>query len=304
MSQNLRALELFAGIGGFAAAVGSHADIVGAVDISSHVLEVHRHNFPHPTAQKNLATLKASELTAYAADLWWMSPPCQPYTVRGNQQDLQDHRAASFLNILEILPAALPAHLAMENVQGFHGSQARQRLLETLDALGYKVAELMLCPTQLGVPAKRERYYLVASRESLLTPKTPLSTSRTMLADYLEDDPSPELFIDPALVEKHGPGMRILDIHDPHAQANCFTSAYAKTFRFSGSFLRHPDGRVRHASPREVLSTLHFPDTFEFPETMTRRQQYKYAGNSLSVLAMREVLRRIPGLEALTERAA
>lgn len=293
----VRALELFAGIGGFAEATRGKVEVAAALDISSHVLEVHALNHDGPIEQVNLEVLDAARVERYEADVWWMSPPCQPYTVRGKQRDLEDRRARSFLNMLDLIEALRPPHLAMENVEGFIRSQARERLLEVLDAAGYEVFERALCPTDLGVPARRERYYMVASREGLVDPGEPLCVERR-LQRYLDEEVDEALFISPELVERHGPGMRILDIDDEDAVANCFTSAYGKTFRFSGSFLRHADGRVRYLSPREILRTLHFREDFALPGAFSRRQRYKYIGNSLSVIAVREVLRRFAWFDA------
>ena len=88
--------------------------------------------------------------------------------------------------------------------------------------------------------------------------------------------------------------MRIVRPEDLDAVANCFTSAYGKTYRFSGSFWRRPDDRVRYADERELLSLLHFPEDVFLSDGITRRQRYKYINNSLSVIAVREILRRLP----------
>ena len=40
-----------------------------------------------------------------------------------------------------------------------------------LDERGYDVRERQLCPTELGVPSRRPRYYLVASRVGLMPPR-------------------------------------------------------------------------------------------------------------------------------------
>ena len=297
----MRAIELFAGIGGFAASVSEDVEVVCSIDVSSHVLQVIERTWGHHTSQKKIETLSAETLAGFGADFWWMSPPCQPYTVRGKQQDLEDHRAASLLHLIDVFKTEhAPDTIGMENVQGFHESQARQVLLEVLSSAGYTVKEFMLCPTQLGVPAKRERYYLIATRgEFVLSDELAVPAIRSeVLEDYLDADVDESLFIDPAKVEKHGPGMRILDRAAPAAPANCFTSAYGKTFRFSGSFLREPCGRVRYFSPEEIRRLLHLPDSLSFPEEFTRRQRYKYLGNSLSVAAMRHVLRHVPGMIA------
>lgn len=300
----IRALELFAGIGGFGAAVGASAQVVCAIDLSDHVLGVITHNAPHVlTRQLNLEFIRAAELARHNAELWWMSPPCQPYTVRGLQRDLEDRRANSLLHMLELIAQVGPTHLAMENVQGFWDSTARQRVLSLLDTQGYEVAERLLCPTELGVPAKRERYYLVASREGLLPPSEPLRAMSPLLADYLDEDDQVDeaLYVPDEDIARHGHGMRVFEAHAlDQPPLNCFTSAYGKTFRYSGSFLRTAQGRIRMFSPAELLRLLHFPPNYDFPQKLTLRQRYKYVGNSLSVLAVREVLRRLPPLVAIT----
>jgi DNA (cytosine-5)-methyltransferase 1 len=77
----MKALELFCGIGGFAAAVaGSGVEIVGSLDHDQAAIDVYRLNFPGHEAQKrDLEKISSEEVAAYQADLWWLSPPCQPY---------------------------------------------------------------------------------------------------------------------------------------------------------------------------------------------------------------------------------
>ena len=97
----LTALELFCGIGGFAAAVaGSRIRVVAALDQSPMALAVYRLNFPgHAAIQTDLERITVAELARFGADLWWLSPPCQPYSVRGRGRDLDDPRARSLSHI-------------------------------------------------------------------------------------------------------------------------------------------------------------------------------------------------------------
>jgi DNA (cytosine-5)-methyltransferase 1 len=68
----MKALELFCGIGGFAAAVlGSGVQIVGVLDHDPTAIATHRLNFPEQGAlKKDLERITAVELAAYGADLW------------------------------------------------------------------------------------------------------------------------------------------------------------------------------------------------------------------------------------------
>ena len=300
----IRALELFCGIGGFAAAVaGSDVRVVAALDQNPAALAVYRHNFPdHPVRQVDLERVSAWELTSPSANLWWMSPPCQPYCERGSRRDLDDPRARSLVRLLELLETVplekLPEHLALENVAGFADSQARQRLLPLLESRGYRIMERHLCPTELGVPSRRPRYSLLATRgEFAPAPRRERPSRR--LSSYLDFGvgaplPSP-LRVTPDIIERFGSGLRILDPADSAAYTTCFTSGYGKSIVNSGSYLRHGCG-VRYFSPEEVARLLHFPDWFGFPPEVQLRKRWHLIGNSLSLAAVREVLHSLPGI--------
>jgi tRNA (cytosine38-C5)-methyltransferase len=71
-------------------------------------------------------------LSALHADLWLLSPSCQPYTVLNPQaKGALDPRAASFLHLFcTVLPDLVrngshPSHLLVENVAGFEVLMSR-----------------------------------------------------------------------------------------------------------------------------------------------------------------------------------
>jgi site-specific DNA-cytosine methylase len=301
----VKGLELFCGIGGFAAAVaGSPLRVVAALDQDPVALEIYRHNFPRHWARRvDLARITPLELASYGADFWWLSPPCQPYTERGNRLDLEDHRAASLLNLMQAMEGmtdtTLPRHLALENVAGFGDSRARQLLLELLARKGYGVQERLLCPSVLGVPSRRPRYYLAASLLPLAPWREPAPCQRP-LADYLarKSDVDPDLFLAPETVRRYGPGLRVVDAGEPGSYTTCFTAAYGRSLMHSGSYLTAEEG-VRRFSPEEVGRLLHFPEGYSFPSHLGLRRRWHYLGNSLSVAAIREVLTAFPELSTL-----
>lgn len=70
--------------------------------------------------------LSASDLAAFSANLWLMSPSCQPYTTLNPlAKGAEDPRAKSFIHLMEnVLPELLrmkkqPTHILVENVAGF-----------------------------------------------------------------------------------------------------------------------------------------------------------------------------------------
>ncbi len=285
----MKALELFAGIGGFAAASNTTpVEVIAAIDASLHVLDVYRHNWPHLAIQKNLEGMTATELQAFGADLWWMSPPCQPHTIRGLKKDIDDPRSLSFSRIMEAVLLARPSRIGFENVEGFLGSQAHQTLRQTLDEAGYKVDEKILCPSMFGLPNRRPRFLLAAAQDfqpELLVPQNP---PRQRLTDFLRE-PEDVLFLSETIVQKYGPSFHTVFEDDPDAVSAVFTSAYTKSWMYAGSFLHQSDGRLRAFSPREILNLLGFPESFALPN-LGRRQAYKYVGNSLSIPTTRAVI--------------
>lgn len=289
----MRVLELFSGIGGVAWALEGVATVVAALDQDAAARETYGRRFDHPTFPRNLHHVKPEWFATFEADLWWMSPPCQPYTIRGNQRDLEDRRSQAFLRVCDAIETHRPAHVGLENVPWFADSQGEARLVGLLQAQGYDVHRGLLCPTRLGVPAQRRRYYLVASRDGLQDPG-PLCPPAHVLGDLVDEDADPALDVEPELARKYEGALHTVDADDPMALAVCFTGAYGRSPVHAGSYLRQ-HGRVRRFSPTEIGRTLGLGDV-PWPEDLPRRKRWKLVGNSLSVHAVRQVLARIPAL--------
>ncbi|MFT4624861.1 MAG: site-specific DNA-cytosine methylase [Myxococcota bacterium] len=287
-------LELFAGIGGASAALRGHGEVVRAVDQSPYAVQVYRHNFPHPVESWNIAGARAAQLEG--ADAWWMSPPCQPFTVRGAVRDLDDPRCRPLLRLFELLPVVRPQVLALENVAGFRTSRARLHVLKVLSDAGYHSRELELCPTSLGVPNRRRRYYLVASLQPL-PEHPPLRSTDRPLAAYLDAAPDPSLYVEPALIDRYRHALPVVDAEDPDAITFCYTSAYGRSPVHSGSYVRDRVG-VRRLDPSEILRLLCFPEDYRLPVDVDRARAWGLVGNSLSVAAVRHVLAPVVGLSA------
>ena len=300
-----RLVELYCGIGGCAAAVAGAADVVAALDVNRVALGVYRANFDHPAAVCALESIRDDDPRLRQADVWWLSPPCQPYTRRGLGRDLDDPRSASLAHLLRVLERVQPPAVALENVPGFQGSRAHERLTAILDRCGYEVAERLLCPTELGIPNRRRRFYLVASRAGLAGWQPLAPAPPRPLAEFLDHEIALELLVEPALVARYERAADVVDADDPEAVAATFTSAYGRSPVRSGSYLRHaPPAGPRRAgtpvlrlfSPAEILRLLGFPPGYRLPAELPRENAWRLVGNSLSVPAVREALAALPGL--------
>ena len=168
----LRCVEFFAGLGGYSCALRrAGADALPAVEVVAVdrvCCEVFAHNHGLRPSNQSIEMLTAAALSAHRADLWCLSPPCQPFTREGSAKvrDDGDTRGAALLNLLTVIGEMdhPPRFWLTENVAGFVGTNSWRRMHCVLGAAGYRVEGYdLLCPSeQLGVPNIRLRYYCVA----------------------------------------------------------------------------------------------------------------------------------------------
>ena len=293
----VRAIEFFAGIGGFACAAEQawpHLQLeVTAIDIDHDARTVYQLNHHHRYVTAEIQSLSTSTLAQMAADMWWLSPPCQPYSRRGQQRDIDDPRAASLLVLVKQIEQLRPRMLALENVQGFEDSRAFDRLNEVLNQCGYFSMSKQLCPTEMGWPNRRPRFYLLASLEPLRAwdPLPRYEVSLSQLIEHAEFD-AQDCLVDGELVERFSIGMDRVDPLQAGCVSACFGSSYGKSLLHAGSYCQH-GSTWRRFAPVEVARLLGFPRTFALPKEMTNRRLWKLLGNSLSIPAVEYVLRHL-----------
>jgi len=279
----LSALEFFCGLGGWRYALGDRGRVVAAFDVDEAARDTYEVNHGERPRSRELATLPAEDLAALGADTWLMSPPCQPFCRMGNRQGLADRRSRAFLRLMDLFDAAPPDHLVLENVEGFAGSDAHDLLLARLSSHGFHWREERLCPTRFGIPNRRPRLFVVASRRALLGAAPPEADPEP-LARYLDPDPDPALELASELYARHLPGLDLVAPDD--RRSACFIAGYGQRLVGSGSFLRTADGARRFA-PGEIARLLGLPAAFRFPEALPLERRYRLLGNSLSIPAAR-----------------
>lgn len=202
----LTAIEFYSGVGGqhraLKRAFGNRVCVTHAFDMNKIANIVYATSFPEgpvPSPRCIKSVAKSNWLEG-RADIWLMSPPCQPYTRAGRRGDLRDARAESFMALMERLSQmkSRPTYIHLENVKGFDGSDSHQIMVDTMHSCGYTLEEFLLCPTQLGIPNERLRYYCIATLSTLESrpqytdtisrefPPHSRDMSAAFVADYLE----------------------------------------------------------------------------------------------------------------------
>jgi DNA (cytosine-5)-methyltransferase 1 len=102
-------------------------------------------------------------------DLLVGGPPCQGHSDLNNHTRREDSRNNLYFRMLRAAQILSPKAVIIENVSTVVHSKEKvvQRTRKNLEKLGYKVAERILLGHHFGVPQKRRRHFLVASREGV-----------------------------------------------------------------------------------------------------------------------------------------
>ncbi len=296
----MRLLELYAGIGGVAQALGD-AGIVGAVDIDQKARRIYELNFKADYHTLELESVTRSCLEKFEADVWWMSPPCRPFTVRGRRGDLLDMRTKSLLHLAKLSCQVQPEWIIVENVPGFETSQTLKMIQREWEVAGYHTCWRFLCPSEMGWPNLRKRVFVIAGRSARIRwqplPRYDLAI-RDVTMESVTVDERRELDIVRRLPSETRDielmKLDRVDLKNSASRAACFASSYGKKRVGSGSVVVDEDG-VRFFSPWEVARILGFPKEFRMDEKLDNRSLWRLLGNSLSLACVRYILSHLPG---------
>lgn len=167
-------VDLFAGIGGFAAALTElGGSCVGSVEIDARAARVYALN--HGVDPFGDITELANERgVAFGPhDILTAGFPCQPFSKSGAQRGMEETRGTLFWNILRIIEERRPPVVFLENVRNLAGPRHRHEwdvIIRSLREAGYHVSSQPavfsphLLPFELGgTPQIRERVFITAT---------------------------------------------------------------------------------------------------------------------------------------------
>jgi DNA (cytosine-5)-methyltransferase 1 len=164
----MKAIELFAGVGGFRLGLerAGHT-VVWANEWDKYACDVYDYNYHqkgHLIDRRDLTTIPASDIPAH--DLITGGFPCQAFSIAGKRQGFDETRGTLFFDIMRIAEHHRTPYLLLENVKGLlnhdHG-RTFEVILRTLDECGYDAQWQVLNSKNFGVPQNRERTIIVAN---------------------------------------------------------------------------------------------------------------------------------------------
>lgn len=107
-------------------------------------------------------------------DVFCFTPPCQAFSVAGKRGGFADTRGTLTFEALRIAQAKKPKILFMENVKGLVNhdkGNTMSTIIHAINEIGYTVDFTVLNSKYFDVAQNRERVYLIAVRDDLITPE-------------------------------------------------------------------------------------------------------------------------------------
>ena len=341
----LRAVDLFSGCGGMSLGLEEAArrnglpfEVLLAADSDADAMTIFKRNLPYRTATVSRveelfpgaigdpANPSERELAAriHGVDVLIGGPPCQGHSDLNNHTRRKDPKNALYLRMARAAEILKPNVVVIENVSAVQWDEGKV-VHETSGALersGYSVAGKVLDLSRIGVPQRRRRFVLLASRLETIRPGVVLDslaagmnshTERTVrwaIHDLLDVD-AREIF-DTASSPTEANRKRIQFLFDhgcfnlPNEQRpechqdgdHSYNSVYGRlwwnkaaqtvTTGFGcmgqGRYV-HPQRR-RTITPHEAARLQTFPDWYRFGEDTRRGVLAKAIGNAVPPLLM------------------
>ena len=161
-----KAIELFAGIGGFRLACDNLGiETVFANDMEPNAVKVYRDNFgENSIIQGDINTL-LEQIPDH--DILTGGFPCQPFSRAGKKKGIDDYRGTLFETIVKIVDDKKPDFFVLENVNSLlfmQGGRHYRTILFALSNLGYKIEWRVFNAMEFGLPQHRERVIIVGSK--------------------------------------------------------------------------------------------------------------------------------------------
>ncbi len=268
---------------------------VFASDIDEACRDQYEHNFGiYP--QGDIASICASSIPDH--DILFAGFPCQPFSIIGTMNGMNDARGTLFLDILRVLEAKRPKAVVLENVRqfaSFGGGEPLNQVLRGLSNLEYAPTWKILNALDFGLPQKRERTIIVGIQGGIEHSHWPKSRkSRKSLYDILESNPDKRHFVSEKIrrkrLEKHTAKVKPAIWHE-NKGGNISSHPFSCALRAGASYNYLLVDGERRLTPREQLRLQGFPESFKIigGDGKIRKQ----TGNAVPVPMVRAVIKEV-----------
>jgi DNA (cytosine-5)-methyltransferase 1 len=184
--KSLKALSLFSGAGGMDIGIKkSGFNVLAEIEMDKYCCEtlraaVEREKTETKVIEADIQTIDLSGLSdslnidENELDLLFGGPPCQPYSLAGKQNALNDVRGPLLFEIVRFAEHFKPKVIMLEQVKGLLSAKNPEherggvfkRLMSDLNRIGYVPTWQLCLAADYGVAQLRERVFVVAAKGS------------------------------------------------------------------------------------------------------------------------------------------
>jgi DNA (cytosine-5)-methyltransferase 1 len=217
-------------------------------------------------------------------------PPCQPFSVGGNQKGMEDARDG-FPVFIDAIRKLQPKVFLFENVRGllYSNKWYFELMLKELRKSGYIIDYKLINAVNYGVPQNRERLFVVGHRAKFNFPKscTKQVTVGEAIGDTMFTAPSNSRFLNASMdayVAKYEKASYCINPRDLYIDKPARTLTCRNLAGATGDMqrVRLKDGRRRRLLHNEAARLQSFPDWFNFVGNETQR--FNQIGNAVPPL--------------------
>ena len=287
----MRAVELFAGAGGFA--IGMHQagiQTATACEIDPRHSQTYARNFPKTTVITGDVRSLSFGLGSF--DLIYGGPPCQSFSIMGRRR-ADDPRSNLLGEFARIVNEVKPKNFVMENVPGLISGHQRlwfDKFLQQIPGC-YHMTTSILNAADYGTTQNRHRLFVIGSLVSAIAFPNPFPqkmTVRQAIADLQDFADTIHNFEVVARFQATAPGQREpisrfvrldWDGQAPTLRAGTDRTANSKNGGHTAARPIHPNGH-RVVNLREFARLQAFPDSYQF--------------HSVKMIALRQIGNSVP----------
>jgi DNA (cytosine-5)-methyltransferase 1 len=324
--ENMRFLDLFAGIGGFRLGMEQAGhECVGYVEWDKYARKSYEaiHDTEGEWTASDIRSVTDNDLgflRGQGIDIICGGFPCQAFSVAGKRGGFDDTRGTLFFEIARFAKQIKPRLLLLENVKGLLSHEQGNTfgtILNTLDELGYDTEWQVLNSRDFGVPQNRERVFIIGhlrgtgGREIFPITETNRDTGNEIkrlghskyfrrVLQTFDINGSCEA-LDTMQGGNRQPCVRVVgntnpsgnrmngQVYDSKGLAPTLTTNKGEGPRIK------VNEEFRKVTPREAWRLQSFPDwAFDKAvEVNSNAQLYKQAGNSVTVNVIYEIAKRL-----------
>jgi DNA (cytosine-5)-methyltransferase 1 len=292
LPSGLRAIDLFAGWGGFTlGAEAAGTEVVWAANHWPTAVEVHAAN--HPGTVHACQDLRQADWTALPRyDVMLASPACQGHSSASQPRRRAYHDAlrATAMAVIDCADVTEPQAIVVENVPAFTQWRLYPWWRQGLERLGYQLDTRIITASRHGVAQRRRRLFVIATRPGVRVPDLVESLTEPAFGPLLEDDRQHQWHA----VADATAGVQARIDRSARRHGSRFLSQW--TTNHAGVPLHEPlrtvttapshwnlvDGdRYRALTGRELARAMGFPDTYRWPDRLGVADVTKGLGNAV-----------------------